>query len=310
MFLKKLLFVLCSVLLILSLVACNQNDGSNNNADAGNNNTNNTNNTNTDDNNTDNNPSDDNQEDLPKDPVVTTQAEAADIADVFVKKDDAGLPYQLYVPADYSEEYVYPVLVFLHGAGERGDDNEAQMKHVIQKLFDDVESPIYQSIVIVPQCPLDNQWVDTPWGEGSYNLDSVKESNELKSVLDILDGVRSTYNVNDDRLYVMGISMGGFGTWDLLMRHSDLFAAGIPICGGADPYQAPVLVDKPIYAIHDSGDGTVPVSATKDMIEALRELGSTAVQYDEITGYGHWAWDYATAKEGLMEWLFEQRLAQ
>ena len=245
-----------------------------------------------------------------KDPVVTEQAETLDVKKAFVAVDDGPLPYRIYVPADYSTEYAYPVLVFLHGAGERGDDNEKQLKNVVQTLFDDPSSPIYQCIVIAPQCPEENQWVDTPWGEGSYNMDRVEESNELQSVMAILDTVKGTYSVNDQRIYAMGLSMGGFGTWDLLLRHGEVFAAAIPICGGGDPQYADFLVNKPIHTFHGDIDVTVPVSATREMVEALEEFGSTSITYEELEGYGHNVWDYAAEKEGLMDWLFAQQLAK
>ena len=193
--------------------------------------------------------SDDPSEDtMKKDPVVTKQETAIDVyAYLDYSEASSPIPYRIYLPSDYSEDVAYPVLLFLHGAGERGSDNELQLKNVLQTLFNDLESPVYQSIVIVPQCPTDTQWVDTPWSEGSYSTDDVAETQNLKNVLSVLDNVCSEYSVNRDRIYLMGISMGGFGTWDLLMRHGEIFAAAIPICGGADPAMADVLKDIPIF---------------------------------------------------------------
>ncbi len=242
-----------------------------------------------------------------KDPVVTARTETVDVKEAFEAKTGA-LPYRIYVPDDYSEEYAYPVLLFLHGAGERGADNELQLKNVIQKLFDDPASPVYQSIVIVPQCPLDEQWVDTPWADGSYSINDVAESDELSSVLAILNDVKSTYSVNEKRIYAMGISMGGFGTWDLMLRHGEMFAAAIPVCGGADPDESYRLIDKPIFTCHGDADGSVPVDGTREVVQAIRNYGGDNITYEELAGYGHNVWDYVAEKEGLMNWLFAQVL--
>ena len=102
--------------------------------------------------------------------------------------------------------------------------------------------------------------------------------------------------------------MGGFGTWDLIMRHPDLFAAAVPICGGADIYQAQKLKDKPIYTIHGSSDPTVPCSGTRDMVKYLRQFGSTVVEYEEKVGYGHNVWDYASQNVAIWNWLFKQTM--
>ncbi len=247
------------------------------------------------------------EDDMKKDPIVTKQDTTID---VYVHLDysdaNAPIPYRIYVPSDYSEEYAYPVFLFLHGAGERGEDNELQLKNVLQILFDDPESPIYQSIVIVPQCPAETQWVNTPWAEGSYSVDEVPESQNLKNVLTVLESICNEYSVNRDRIYAMGISMGGFGTWDLLMRHGDLFAAAIPVCGGADPSKAAQLVDMPIATFHGDADGAVPVAGTREIVQAIRDAGGTKISYEEIAGATHNVWDYAASKKELIRWLFEQ----
>ena len=252
--------------------------------------------------------SDDPSEDtMKKDPVVTKQETAIDVyAYLDYSEASSPIPYRIYLPSDYSEDVAYPVLLFLHGAGERGDDNELQLKNVLQTLFNDLESPVYQSIVIVPQCPANTQWVDTPWSEGSYSTDDVAETQNLKNVLSVLDNVCSEYSVNRDRIYLMGISMGGFGTWDLLMRHGEIFAAAIPICGGADPAMADVLKDIPIATFHGDADKSVPVSGTREIVEAIREAGGSNISYEEIAGAGHVIWEYVVGKKELIRWLYEQ----
>lgn len=247
------------------------------------------------------------------DPVVKKQESAADIYEVFAQKTFTGsngltMPYRLYVPADYdAEKYTYPVLLFLHGAGERGDDNTLQLKNAMQLLFDDVESPIYECIVIAPQCAEGNQWVDTPWADGNYLMSLLDESKSNECALELLASVEKDYSVNAARRYVMGLSMGGFGTWDMLMRHSEMFAAGIPICGGADPDCAFEVVDTPIYTFHGTEDTTVPFAGTRDMVQAIRDEGGELVNFVAAEGYGHLVWDYAVQYDGLTSWLFSQK---
>ena len=214
--------------------------------------------------------------------------------------------YRMYVPEDYDPNKFYPVLILLHGAGERGDDNASQMKNMVATLFADEDSPIHDAIFLCPQCPADNQWVDTPWADGNYSIDDVPQSNESLAVLEMLSLVRSEYNVDGDRIYLMGISMGGFGTWDLILRNPDLFAAAIPICGGGDPTKVSAIAKMPIRTFHGDADKIVPVDGTRAMVEALLAVGGN-IEYEELAGYGHNVWSYAAEKEGLMDWLFMQR---
>ena len=127
--------------------------------------------------------------------------------------------------------------------------------------------------------------------------------------MELLDKVAKTYSTDSDRYYVMGISMGGFGTWDLIMRNPDKFAAAVPICGGADPSMAEVLKNHPIYTTHSTDDPTIPVSGTREMVEALQNAGSTAIKFDQDTGYGHDIWTSFTKQPQVTEWLFAQKLS-
>lgn len=248
------------------------------------------------------------------DPVITPRLTAYNKDDL-LKIDNGPLPFRLYVPEDYDgNKYQYPLLIFLHGAGERGNNNTSQLKNAVQNLFNDLDSPIYQSISIFPQCPKEtdttdddlNQWVDTPWSKGNYSNDEVPESNDIKAVLSIVENLKEEYSINNNRIYVMGLSMGGFGTWNLLMNHTELFAGAVPICGGADITYADKLKNMPIYTIHGTGDTTVPYRGTREMVKALRNAGSRSVIYDELKNFGHNVWDYASTKEGIMDWLFSQ----
>lgn len=253
-----------------------------------------------------------------KDPVVTPVSEAFQVSEMKYSiysndESDMILPYRFYVPEDYNEDTAYPVFLFLHGAGERGTDNEAQLRNVMQILFNDLDSPIYQSIVIVPQCPGyhgdpdDYKWVDTDWEQGDYRVSEVEESEPMKLVVGLLEEIKADYSTNEGRYYVMGLSMGGYGTWDIIMRNTEMFAGAVPICGAGDSTAASRLVNLPIYAFHGDKDSVVPVEGTRAMVAAIKAAGGTLIQYDEVPNCDHNCWNYAAEKDGLIDWLFAQR---
>ena len=227
--------------------------------------------------------------------------------ETFTAEDGTTLPYRIYVPYEYDEDKEYPVLLLLHGAGERGTDNKGNLYHMLHEMFAHADTPLADAIVIAPQCPAaPNQWVDTPWASGNYSVDAVAMSNELGAVLELLYAVEEEFSTDDDRYYIAGLSMGGFGTWDMIMRYPDVFAAAVPICGGADPNYAEDIYDMPIYTVHGSADPTVPVTGTRAMVEAIRALGGSVI-YRELEGEGHGVWSWAAQNKDLWEWMFEQR---
>ncbi len=219
---------------------------------------------------------------------------------------DTTLPYRLILPENYDESKEYPMIVFFHGAGERGNDNELQFFHCVQYLHDNTPEPC---IILAPQCPLNNQWVDTPWSLGAYSVDNVPESNEMKAVVELIGELQTKYSVDSDRIYAAGISMGGFATWDAIMRHNDLFAAGIPVCGGGDISKAELLKETPIFTFHAVNDSAVPVSGTRDTVNAIKNAGGEKIEYTEYTTGGHGIWNQAFATEGLLDNLFECKLS-
>ena len=246
------------------------------------------------------------------DPDMSPVSSLIDVTTAFKKESFTAsngltLPYRIFVPADYSEDYAYPVVLLLHGAGERGTDNEKTLVNVVPNLYIQKTSPFYHAIVIVPQCPENMQWVDTPWANGNYSVENVPISKPMTAAVELLDSIIASYSINTDRQYVTGLSMGGFGTWDLLMRFPDRFAAAIPYCGGADPSQAENLAKIPIYTFHDTTDTSVPVSGTQAVVEAIKAAGGTLITYKETKGKGHNVWNTGSQTPGLSKWLFEQR---
>lgn len=218
---------------------------------------------------------------------------------------DATLPYRLYVPFNYDPQKEYPVLLNLHGAGLRGNNNERQLGF-IDEAMKNPNLTADECIIFFPQCPENEKWVDASWSLGSYSLDTTPESNEMKAVMELLGLLRQRYSVDEKRIYVMGFSMGGYGTWNALMNHPDVFAAGVPMCGAGDPSKADVLKNIPIWAVHGGMDPTVPVQGSRDMAQALEAIGATDFHYTEIPTAEHDVWNYTYDSEEIMGWLLSR----
>jgi predicted peptidase len=236
-----------------------------------------------------------------------------EVYDVFEKHDfETGgtvLRYRLYLPDGYDPDGSYPLLLFLHGAGERGDGNDVQLNEGIRDMFKDPDSPVYDSIIIAPQCTSDEQWVNVPFEQGPYSVSETPESEALKRVVALVGYIKEQYAVDSDRVYVTGISMGGYGTWDILCRHKDIFAAGMPVCGGGDPDCRDILMDVPIYAFHGQKDGVVPMTGTGKMVAALKRAKAPYFEYKYYQDGQHDIWHAVYADTEHMVWLFSQSMA-
>ena len=245
-------------------------------------------------------------------PVSAIPEDATVIKETYVNADEDNyeVVYTVILPTEYDETKYYPVLLFLHGAGERGNDNVNQLNLVIDDLFATRPELLENTIIIAPQCPTDDQWVNTPWGDGNYSVDEIPESKALKTALKILDEVSTAYGGDRAQTYIMGVSMGGYGTWDAIMRHPELFAAAVPICGAADPTKAEVLKDMPIRTYHGSSDNVVPPEGTRLMSRAIRSAGNKDFYFKSLNGVGHNAWDYAAVDTEMIDWLYTHTLAE
>jgi len=229
-------------------------------------------------------------------------------ARVFTDTDGKTMPYQLLVPANYDRATKYPVILFFHGAGERGVDNKNQLKHGVGSLTTTEAQAKYPAFVIAPQCPTGKQWVDMPWGaQSGVRPDQPSESMQL--ALKILDSVTSEFTIDKDRVYVAGLSMGGYAAWDCVTRFPDRFAAGVTVCGGGDENTVTAEVAKvPMWAFGSSDDGTVPPIRTLHMVEAMIKMGGKP-RYYLYTGLRHFSWDKAFGEPELLPWLFGQHRA-
>ncbi|MBR4863184.1 MAG: prolyl oligopeptidase family serine peptidase [Oscillospiraceae bacterium] len=219
---------------------------------------------------------------------------------------DTSLPYRIYIPFNYDPQKQYPLVVNLHGAGLRGADNAKHLKF-IDVPMSMPEVNLDDAIIICPQCPENQKWVDSNWGMGSYSLANVPESNEMKAVVELVCQLQENYSVDAGRIYACGFSMGGYGTWNLLMNHPDLFCAGVPMCGAGDPGMAETLKNIPVWAVHGAKDPTVPVSGSRDMATALENVGGTLWHYTELPDNEHDVWNYTYGNAEIFAWLMAQR---
>ena len=199
------------------------------------------------------------------------------------------LPYLLTRPEGY-DDVPLPMIVFLHGAGERGDNEARPAIHGIPLYFSKNEAHIGEPVITLsPQCPDGEIWSNFP-----------------AAIMELILAVAKEQNADMSRISITGISMGGFGTWDMLARHGDMFAGAIAICGGGDPSQADSLKDIPIYVVHGTNDPTVPFSGSQGMVTAIENAGGELIEFDIRQGANHFVWDYVGDSTDIAKWLFSQ----
>jgi pimeloyl-ACP methyl ester carboxylesterase len=220
------------------------------------------------------------------------------------------LPYRLFVPTTIPSQKV-PLILFFHGAYERGTDNRGQVSvNAPLQLIDATSQTQNPCFFAAPQCPPDQQWVAMPWGDAS-GMQPASPSWPLAAAMQMLDSLIKEYpSIDQTRLYIVGLSMGGYATWDAICRWPDRFAAAIPICGGGDSSKVAPIVSLPIWAFHSADDGIVPVTRTRQMITAIKNRGGTPKYTEFCTNglpcYGHYSWGPSYDEPGVWPWLFSK----
>ena len=227
----------------------------------------------------------------------------ADLFEARVYRDASGgeLGYRLMKPENYDPAKKYPLVVFMHGSGERGTDNVAQLKNGVWELLGSPEARTkYPCFYMIPQSPPSDAWSRRGYPDGVTDTS--------RRVLEVIQALEKEFSVDPRRLYIGGLSMGGFGTWDLISRYPDLFAAAFPICGGGVPDRAPLMKDIPIWVFQGGADPAVPPQMSRDMVEAVQKAGGKP-KYTEYPGVGHNSWTSAFKEPQLLEWMFAQKRA-
>jgi len=205
-----------------------------------------------------------------------------------------GLDYLLFLPQDYGTEpkKTWPLILFLHGMGERGDDLELVKKHGLARILD--EKNAFEFIVVSPQCPGDSFWPA-----------------ETEALDALLDDVVENYAVDADRIYLTGLSMGGYGTWHLAVEYPERFAAIAPICGGGMFYtglaeRICALEDVPVWAFHGARDRTVSVAESADLVNALEKCGGE-VKFTIYSDADHDSWTETYDNPQLYTWFLSHK---
>jgi predicted peptidase len=212
--------------------------------------------------------------------------------------------YRLLAPAAPVAGERYPLVVFLHGAGERGRDNDKQLKYLPTWMAEPALRERHPCFLLAPQCREGERWVDVSWAD-KKSLPQGPPTTDMLAAIAAIQAVSSREAVDPARIYLTGLSMGGYGTWDLAARQPERFAAILPICGGGDEATAPRLAKLPIWCFHGDADTVVPVERSRRMIEAVRAAGGNP-KYSELPGVGHDSWTPAYRDPTVLDWLFAQ----
>ena len=225
---------------------------------------------------------------------------------------DKTLSYRILKPIDFDESKTYPLHIFLHGAGERGSDNDAQLKHGSELFIK--QNPNYPAIVIFPQCPADDYWAQVEYSRDEKrgnNVFKYPEQSEptwaMSAVMALLDQFLEEEYIDKSQVYVGGLSMGGMGTFELLTRRPNVFAAAIAICGGGNTENVSKWAKQtPIWIFHGEEDNVVPPYYSKVIYRSLLKEGAKP----KLTLYksvGHNSWDRAFAEKNLFAWIYSKK---
>lgn len=243
--------------------------------------------------------------------TLMAQTSASFESQVFVSGSGYSLKYRVLWPENYQANKKYPLVLFLHGAGERGADNEKQLTHGSKLFLDPAFRKKHEAIVIFPQCPEEVYWASMTIDRSSYPIKTdfiyAKEMTPpLAAAMDVVVELVKKKQADKNRLYIMGLSMGAMGTFEVLSRHPRWFAAAAPICGGGNVDLAQKYARKvPLWIFHGDADAVVPVDFSRRLYQRLTNLGAR-VKYTEYPGVNHNSWDNAFTEPDLLEWMFQQ----
>lgn len=215
--------------------------------------------------------------------------------------------YLVLPPAKIEPGKKYPLVLFLHGAGERGTDPSVNLRmHFPAHMAKPEQREKYPCYLVVPQCRNNAMWMEAHWSKRESTPLKEKPNDQLAMAIAVLEKSIKSLPVDKQRVYLTGLSMGGFGSWELAMRRPELFAALAPVCGGGDERQAAKLKNIPIWTGHGDADGAVWVGRTRQLVDAVKQAKGN-VKYTEFKGVGHNSWTpFYTDKNGVVPWMFKQ----
>jgi predicted peptidase len=222
---------------------------------------------------------------------------------IFIAANDT-LPYRLLKP-EVNSEGPFPLVLFLHGAGERGRDNVKHTQYIDKLFLDPNNRQKFPCYVIAPQCPPEVKWTNMKWKETEHRQSS-EPTWPIKRTKQLLDSLIHVLNVDTARIYVTGLSMGGYGTFDFCARYANMVAAAVPVCGGYDVRKVSEMQRISFRIYHGAKDMVVPVANSQKIVAAMRN-NKMAVHYIELPEVKHDAWLNAYKSSELLEWLFSIR---
>lgn len=205
---------------------------------------------------------------------------------------EQGLNYQIWGNPKWNSAKRYPIVIWLHGSGQSGSDNEAQMGGATTVFTKPENQEARPCFLLAPQCP-----------DADIGWNKAVASNLMALIGELVQNLP----IDEQRIYLTGSSMGGFGTFNLLLSYPGVFAAGVPLCGGNDPKNAEALKSVPIWAFHGDQDDQVPVERTRNVMNAITGLGGELAKYTELAGEGHGITGTVYGRKDMHEWLFAQR---
>ena len=240
----------------------------------------------------------------------TAMAQSQFSKEVFMSQKGDSLLYRQLEPQTIDGNTKYPLVLFLHGAGERGNDNELQLTHGANMFTNPVNRDKYPTFALFPQCPTDSFWAPVNRSgikdERFYPYEPAMPAT-LQAVKELLDKFIENNPIDPNRVYIMGLSMGGMGTFEMVCRYPDLFAAAIPICGGVNIKRLEQIESSTAFRIyHGDADAVVPVAFSRNAYTTLKAKNAD-VEYIEFPGVDHNSWTPAFNMPDFMEWLFNQK---
>lgn len=225
-------------------------------------------------------------------------------------KDNDTLPYRLLLPEGYKKDRKYPLVIFLHGSGERGNDNEKQLVHGGDLFMNKENRQQYPAIVVFPQCSQRSFWSNVKiTGDGNNRAFEFTNGGTptfpMRLLMELLKDLGGRFSIKEQQVYVMGLSMGGMGTFELVNRMPGTFAAAIPICGGANTATAANLSGTKWWVFHGGKDDVVLPKYSEEMVAAMKK-NRVDVKFTLFPDANHNSWDATFAQPGLLNWLFSQ----
>ncbi len=225
---------------------------------------------------------------------------------VFTEATGASLPYRLARPTDPKPGTRFPLVIVLHGAGERGTDNEKHIRSIVPTYLSAENRTRFPCFLLAPQCPLDAKWTGVVWQEDPHAPQTLAPTYPTRLLIALIEKLAGELPVDRDRIYVTGISMGGSGAWDLVTRRPELFGGAVILCGGADEAVGHRAAAVPVWCFQGAKDDVVRPSLSRNMIAAIERAGGRP-RYTELPEAGHTIADEVYRDPAVVAWMFAQR---